>query len=106
MSHSKLPWTCELSDSMADDEDAWLVLSEDGDVAEITSPAHAAEADAALIVRAVNSFHDLLAALKGLVAKIDQVEIDSRLGDETDRVFAHYEFDEARAAIARAEKGT
>ena len=63
------------------------------------------EIDGTFLIRAVNSFDDLLAALKGLVAKIDQVEIDSRLGDETDRVFAHYEFDEARAAIARAEKG-
>ena len=59
--------------------------------------------EAPVIVRAVNCHDDLLAALKDLVAKIDQVEIDTNLGDETDRVFAHWEFDEARAAIAKAE---
>ena len=45
---------------------------------------------------------DLLQAARALVALIDSVPIDPRLGGETDRVFPHYEFDELRAAIAKA----
>ena len=58
--YSEAPWSYELSDSMEDGEDAFLILSEDGDVAEITSSQATAEADASLIAAAP----DLLAACK------------------------------------------
>lgn len=41
----------------------------------------------------------LRGALSGLVEKIDEVAIDQDLGDETDRVFAHWEFGSAREAL-------
>lgn len=45
----------------------------------------------------------LLKAAKELLALMDEVPIDPALGDETDRVFPRYEFDDLRSAIARAE---
>jgi hypothetical protein len=46
----------------------------------------------------------LVQAGRELLALIDAVEIDQKLGDETDRVFPRYEFEPLRAAIALAEK--
>jgi hypothetical protein len=49
------------------------------------------------------AFRGLLEEAKKLLALMDTAAIDSRLGDETDRVFPHYEFNGLRAAIAKAE---
>jgi hypothetical protein len=54
-----------------------------------------AEANAAYIVRAANSHHDLLEALKAIVALDD--------GDSPDLWHFEDEFNAARAAIAKAE---
>lgn len=54
-------------------------------------------ADARLIAAAP----DLLEALKNLVKPMDDLGFLD--GDESDRVFPQYEFDQARAAIAKAE---
>lgn len=55
------------------------------------------------IIRDLRRLVEVEKALSGLVAKMDAVAIDTNLGDETDRVFAHWEFDEARAALAHRE---
>ena len=55
MKTDPLPWTYELTDSMADDDDAFVIQSPERDVAEICSTALTAEGNAALIVRAVNA---------------------------------------------------
>jgi hypothetical protein len=47
----------------------------------------------------------LLAEAKKLLALMDEVEVDPRLGDDTDRVFPRYEFDGLRAAVAAVESG-
>lgn len=59
--------------------------------------------NAVFIVRAVNVHDDLLAAAKELVRLMDEVDPNTALGDEADRVFPHYEFNDLRAAIAKAE---
>jgi hypothetical protein len=45
----------------------------------------------------------LLRAAKALWALLDEIDIDPNLGEETDRVFARWEFQDLRAAIAYAE---
>lgn len=42
-------------------------------------------------------------ALRGLVALMDSCSIEAHLGDESDRVFPHYEFEPARKALAGLE---
>lgn len=38
-----------------------------------------------------------------LLALMDEVEVDPKLGDETDRVFPRYEFEGIRDAVAKAK---
>jgi hypothetical protein len=45
---------------------------------------------------------DLVDAGKDLLALIDSVPVDQKLGNETDRVFPRYEFESLRAAVANA----
>lgn len=45
----------------------------------------------------------LLAEAKKLLALIDDVPIDAKLGDETDRVFPRWEFEGLREAVGKAE---
>lgn len=54
--------------------------------------------------KAILALHDLIKSLKNLVSLIDEVGEETKWKDgvETDRVFASYEFDEARAALKKA----
>jgi hypothetical protein len=52
---------------------------------------------------AVHPSGTLLGEAKLLLTLIDDVPIDARLGDETDRVFPRYEFEGLRAAVAAEE---
>lgn len=52
---------------------------------------------------ALETAEELVAEAEKLLALIDAVGIDSKLGDETDRVFPRYEFDGLRAAVAKAK---
>jgi hypothetical protein len=45
----------------------------------------------------------LVGAGQELLDLIDEVPLDPRLGDETDRVFPRYEFERLRAAVAKAK---
>lgn len=55
-------------------------------------------------IRLAEASPHLLAAAEKLLALMDSVEIDSRLGDETDRVFPRYEFEELRDAVRMAKE--
>jgi hypothetical protein len=48
---------------------------------------------------------ELIAACEELIGLMDSVEIDPNLGDESDRVFPHYEFDRLRAALVAFQNG-
>lgn len=61
------------------------------------------DAEAMRLATLFANAEELLSAAQKLVALMDEVEIDPKLGDESDRVFPHYEFDEIRAAIAKAK---
>ncbi len=55
------------------------------------------------VIKVCDSRQEVLDESKKLLTLMDSVEIDARLGDETDRVFPRYEFDGLRAAINKAE---
>jgi hypothetical protein len=63
--------------------------------------------NAAFIVRACNTHDELLAAAQDLVKLLEDVgeKTEWRDGVQTDRVFAWFEFDALRAAIAKAKGG-
>lgn len=68
MKTDPLPWTYELTDSMDDDDDAFVIQSPEGYVAEICSLAIEAEGNAALIVRAVNQIRDRELVLAAIIS--------------------------------------
>ncbi len=84
MNHSPLPWHL--------DKDIWVIEDNEHNPGQIASvsPRYCRAANAEFIVRAVNSFDDLLAALQAVVSVADR---------KTD------EFDLARTAIAKATGG-
>lgn len=95
-------WAILCESSLLDDERHTEIIAEINDpVGYMTAEENSANAD--FIVRAVNAHDDLLAAAKRLVLLMDEVDPNSDLGDEADRVFPHYEFNELRAAISKAE---
>ena len=63
---------------------------------------HAAEKVMAELAQVKADKAELLAAGKGLLALMD--EAGWSLGDESDRVFTQYEFDELRAQVAKHSK--
>jgi hypothetical protein len=96
------PWRYELTDSMEDDEDAFVVMSDECDIAEVVSPGDTAEANARLIAAAP----DLLAACKEAYARLGD-----RYRDPSHEQFAaenrrwNAMIDAIAAAVRKAEGG-
>jgi hypothetical protein len=84
--HSPLPWNSVLADSIAgDDRDAIWIECEDHSIAELICPKDEGEANAALIVRAVNCYADLLIAL-GRIAAMEHLPIGSQSEEMSTRL--------------------
>lgn len=88
------PGTLKLDPNPKDPSVVWILGAKGEPVAKVVVGPKLAQLFAAA--------PDLLDQARKLLALMDMVAIDSRLGDETDRVFPHYEFNGIRDAIAKA----
>ncbi len=83
------PWKATLSDSMVDDEDAWIVTSDDEDVAEVTSCAATAEVNARLIAAAPTLLAELREARDTIVTlyrRLPPNALDASVRNQVDRI--------------------
>ena len=64
----KATWTANISERLSDDSDCWVIDSEDHSIAEMMCPKDVEQANAELIVKAVNSFDTLVGALQSIAA--------------------------------------
>lgn len=94
--HAPTPYRADISDRLSDGSDCWVIDGEAGSIAEMMCPADVEEATAKFIVRACNSYDDLLKACQRLLQFNEDLCVD--VG-----VSKHYPSAEfARAAIKKA----
>ena len=72
--HSVLPWRAEVGERLSDGSDCWVIDSEENSIAEMMCPADVEEANAKLIVRAVNAHDALVDAAKFVKAFLLRLE--------------------------------
>ena len=68
----------------------------------VGSPSRQVQERMATLAREIHTLRALVLPAETLVELMDSVPVDPHLGDETDRVFPRWEFDDLRAALGDA----